>query len=67
MPLSLSRRPGEKILVDDNLVITVKSIRGNRVNLVFDGPRSIQVRREEIGRLSKTWKAEEAARERGDE
>jgi carbon storage regulator CsrA len=49
--LYIKRKPGQRIFVNESLVITVDSIRGGTVKLGFDGPRSMRVMREELARL----------------
>jgi carbon storage regulator len=46
--LVLTRKKDEKIIVDDNIVITVLSIQGNRVRLGIDAPSGVPIRRKEI-------------------
>lgn len=46
--LVLSRKPGEKILIGDNIVLTVVRIGPNTVRLGIDAPRDMVVVREEI-------------------
>jgi len=46
--LILSRRVGESIKFDDEVSLTVLSIRGNQVRLGISAPREIKVMREEI-------------------
>jgi carbon storage regulator len=47
--LVLSRKPGERILVPHcGVVITVVSVRGNRVRLGISAPDGVTVYREEI-------------------
>lgn len=46
--LILTRRPGENIVINDNIVITVLENRGQQVRIGIDAPRSISVHREEI-------------------
>jgi carbon storage regulator len=46
--LVLSRRLGEKLIIGDNVKITVLGISGNQVRLGIDAPREIPVHREEI-------------------
>jgi len=47
--LVLSRKVGERILVPDfNVVITVVSVKGNRVRLGFSAPAEVAVYREEV-------------------
>jgi carbon storage regulator len=46
--LVLSRRPGEKIVIGDNIVITLLSIQGQRARLAVDAPRTVPVHRMEL-------------------
>ncbi len=47
--LSLTREVGQKILIGDDIVVTVISISGNgRVKLGIDAPRQVRVDREEV-------------------
>ena len=47
--LVLSRKTGQRIQIGDNISITVMGVRGERVQLGFDAPRQVTVRRLEIG------------------
>ena len=49
--LIITRRPGEKIMLGDDITIDVMEIVGNSVRVGIEAPRSIPVYREEI------WKA----------
>jgi carbon storage regulator len=46
--LILTRRIGERILIGDDVSITVLGVRGNQVRLGVDAPAEISVHREEI-------------------
>ena len=46
--LIITRRPGEKIMVGDDVVVHVMEIVGNSVRVGIQAPRSIPVYREEI-------------------
>lgn len=46
----LSRRPGESIVVGNQIVVTVVEVRGDQVRIGIDAPREIQVHREEVYR-----------------
>lgn len=46
--LVLTRRPGESIVVGEDIVITVIEIKGGQVRIGIDAPRSVDVYREEI-------------------
>ena len=46
--LILSRRPGESLIIGDNITINVLGIQGNQVRLGIEAPRDVTVHREEI-------------------
>ena len=46
--LILSRKIGESLMVDDDVVVTVLSIKGNQVRLGVNAPQDKAVHREEI-------------------
>jgi carbon storage regulator len=46
--LILTRRPGETIIIDDNIKISVLGTEGRQVRLGIDAPIEISVHREEI-------------------
>ncbi len=46
--LILSRRIGEKIVIGDNVTITVLGVKGNQVRVGIEAPRDVPVHREEI-------------------
>ena len=48
--LVLTRRPGESVMVGDDVVITVLEVRGDVIRVGIKAPRSIQVHREEVYR-----------------
>jgi carbon storage regulator len=48
--LIITRRPGEKIMLGDDVVIEVIEVSGSSVRIGIDAPRSIRVFREEIWR-----------------
>jgi len=46
--LIITRRPGEKIMLGDDIVVHVMEIVGNSVRVGIDAPRSLPIYREEI-------------------
>jgi carbon storage regulator len=46
--LVLTRKPGEPILIGDDIVITVLDIRGDGVRIGIDAPRGITIQRAEV-------------------
>lgn len=48
--LILSRRSMERILIGENVVLTVAEISGGRVKIGFEAPRDVSIVRAEIHR-----------------
>ena len=46
--LILTRKPGESIVIGDNVTLMVIGINGNQVRIGIDAPIEISVHREEI-------------------
>ena len=46
--LIITRRPGEKIMLGDDIVVHVMEIVGNSVRVGIQAPRSLPIYREEI-------------------
>jgi carbon storage regulator len=46
--LVLTRKPGEKVVIDGGLTVTVVSVLGNQVRLGFDAPAQVRIRRAEL-------------------
>lgn len=46
--LVLTRKTGERVLIGDNIVITVLESRGDGIRLGIDAPRGIAIQRDEI-------------------
>ena len=48
MPLILTRRVGESIMIGDDVIVTVLGVRVNQVRIGIDAPKEIAVHREEV-------------------
>jgi carbon storage regulator CsrA len=46
--LVLSRKSGEKIIIGDNIVVTVLETKGNRVRLALEAPGHVRILRGEL-------------------
>jgi carbon storage regulator len=46
--LVLSRKPGEEVVIGDNVRLTVVAIRGNKVRLGVTAPAGVPIWREEL-------------------
>jgi carbon storage regulator len=63
--LVLSRRVGERLIIGDDIVITVIDVRSDGVRIGIDAPRSVRVNRAEV--LEAVKKANEEAARPGDD
>ena len=46
--LVLTRKKGERILIGDDIVVTLIDIRGDGVRIGFDAPRGVPIKRAEV-------------------
>lgn len=46
--LVLTRKKDERIMIGDNIVLTVVEVRGDRVRLGIEAPKDVPVDREEV-------------------
>ena len=46
--LILTRRVGEKLIIGENVTVTVLGVKGHQVRIGIDAPRDVTVHREEI-------------------
>ena len=46
--LILTRRVGEKLIIGENVTVTILGAKGNQIRIGIDAPRDISVNREEI-------------------
>ncbi len=53
--LVLSRKKNERVIIGENIEVTVIDIRGDRVKLGFVGPHDVPIHREEVYRRIEDW------------
>ena len=46
--LVLTRNRDEKIMIGDNIIITIVEIRGDKVRIGIEAPKEVSVHREEV-------------------
>lgn len=46
--LVLSRKTNERIMINDDVVVTVVEVRGDTVKLAFSAPKEVAIHREEV-------------------
>ena len=46
--LVLTRKPGERLMIGDNIVLTVVEVKGDNIRIGIDAPREVKVYRGEI-------------------
>lgn len=46
--LALTRRVGEKLVIDDHIILTIVEIKGETIRVAIDAPRNIKIYRGEI-------------------
>ena len=46
--LVLSRKKNESIVIDDNIVITIVEVRGDKVRLGIQAPKDVPIHRSEV-------------------
>ncbi|MDF2500952.1 MAG: hypothetical protein K0Q77_1666 [Anaerosporomusa subterranea] len=46
--LALTRKPGERIVIGNDIVLTVVEVKGETVRLAIDAPRSVSIFRGEL-------------------
>jgi carbon storage regulator len=49
--LVLARKIGERLLIGDDVVVTIVRVRGNVVRLGIEAPKEVRVRRPEVPEL----------------
>ena len=62
--LVLTRRPGERLVIGDDIVVTICGVRGDQVRLGFTAPDEVTVYRKEIyDRIKTELQSEHATRD----
>ena len=46
--LNISRRPGERVIIGDNVVVEILKVDGQTVRIGIEAPRLVPIYREEI-------------------
>jgi carbon storage regulator len=46
--LVLTRKKGERVLIGDDIVVTLIDVRGDSVRIGFDAPRGVTIQRAEV-------------------
>ena len=46
--LVLTRKPGERLVIGDSIVVTVVDVKGDNIRIGIDAPREVKVYRGEI-------------------
>ncbi|HEY8590173.1 MAG TPA: carbon storage regulator CsrA [Naasia sp.] len=46
--LVLTRKKGERVMIGDDIVVTVIDVRGDGVRIGFDAPRGVPIQRAEV-------------------
>jgi carbon storage regulator len=46
--LILGRKIGEKVMIGDNIVVSVLGVNGSQVRLGFNAPEDVDIHREEV-------------------
>ncbi|WP_394769233.1 carbon storage regulator CsrA [Lacisediminihabitans sp.] len=65
--LVLTRKAGERILIGDDIVITILDSRGDGIRIGIDAPRGVKIQREEVLRAVTEANLAAAKADEGDE
>jgi carbon storage regulator len=50
--LVLTRKPGERIVINDHITVTVLKVQGHQIRLGIEAPKEIPIKREELLHLA---------------
>jgi len=62
--LVLSRKKDESIIINDNIIVTVVDIRGDKVRLGFDAPKEVPIHRREVYEAIRRSESSSGARQK---
>ncbi len=48
MMLALTRKPGQQIMIGDNILINIVDVQGDSVRIAIDAPKDIRIYRGEL-------------------
>jgi carbon storage regulator CsrA len=58
--LILSRKVGQKLVIDDNITIVINRIAGNRVSIGIEAPKDVHILRGELDKIRREFDDSEA-------
>ncbi len=53
--LVLSRKPGESVVIGNDITVTVLTVEGGRVKLGFNAPKELPIHRAEVQQRMEGW------------
>ena len=59
--LVLSRKVGQRLVIDDNITIVINRIAGNRVQLGIEAPHDVHIMRGELDKIRRGFSESEQA------
>lgn len=57
--LVLSRKPGQKILIGDGIIVTVNRVSGNQVSIGVEAPDNVRILRAELQPIVDSFREEQ--------
>lgn len=61
--LVLSRKEGQRVVINDNITIVINRIAGNRVSIGIDAPQDVHIMRGELDKIRREFAEAEAGAE----
>ena len=61
--LVLSRKVGQKLVIDDNITIVINRIAGNRVSIGIEAPKEVHIMRGELDKIRREFAETDAEQE----